>query len=103
MTEVLGFLLTVGAVELLQAHGIPVVGGLGLREAAIRLWLHAMDEVGEADRILDKEDRHVISDEVENSLIRVEFDRKSPYVACEVRRPARTRNRREPDKHRRFA
>ena len=40
----------------------------GLREAAVGLHLHRMDEVGELDRVLDEEHRDVVADEVPVAL-----------------------------------
>src|SRR6202050_4173028 len=43
-----------------------------------------MDEIGKLDRILDKEDRDVVADEIEIALVGVEFDRKAANIAREV-------------------
>ena len=40
-----------------------------LREAAVGLHLHGVDEVGELDRVLDEEHRDVVADEVPVALL----------------------------------
>ena len=60
-----------------------------------------MDEVGELDRVLDEEDRHVVADEIPVAFVGVELDREPAYVARGVGRPAGAGDRREPDEDRR--
>jgi hypothetical protein len=43
-----------------------------------------MDEIGKLDRILDEEDGNVVADEIEITLVGVEFDRKAANVAWQV-------------------
>ena len=59
---------------------------LRLREAAVGLLLHGVDEVGELDRVLDEEHRDVVADEVPVALLRVELHREAAHVAGEVER-----------------
>ena len=67
-----------------------------------RLRLHGVDEVGELDRVLDEEDRHVVADEVEVALVRVELHGEAAHVAREVGRAARAGDGREAHEDRRL-
>ena len=64
-------------------------------------YLDRVDEIGELDGVLDEKDGHVISDQVEISLFRVEFRGPSPDVADRVRRAAAPAHRGKAHKHRR--
>ena len=44
-----------------------------------------MDKVRELYRILNEEDRHVVPDQVEISLFRVEFHGKAPHISDRIR------------------
>ena len=61
-----------------------VVRRLRLREAAVRLFLHGVHEVGELDRILDEEDGDVVADDVPVALLGVQLDGEAAYVPGEV-------------------
>ena len=78
-----------------------VVRRLRLREAAVGLLLHGVDEVGELDRVLDEEDRDVVADEVPVALLRVELHGEAAHVAGQVERALVAGDGREPDEHRR--
>ena len=80
-----------------QAHEIPeiVVRRRRLREGAVGLWLHRMDEVGEFHRILDEEDGDIVADEIPIALFGVELDREAAHVAREIERAFRPRDGRE--------
>ena len=78
-----------------------VVRRLRLREPAIGLLLHGVDEVGELDRVLDEEDRDVVADEVPVALLRVELHGEAADVAGEVERALVAGDGREADEHRR--
>ena len=86
-----------------QADEIPeiVVRGLRLREAAIRLLLYRMDEVGKLDGILDEEHRDVVADDVPVAFLGVELDRKAAHVARQIGRTLAACNGRKPHKGRR--
>ena len=74
-----------------------VVRRLRLREAAVRLLLGGVDQVGELDRILDEEDRDVVADQVPVAFLGVELDREAAHVAREVRRALAAGDGREAD------
>ena len=88
-----------------ERHEVPerVVRRLRLRDLAIRVRLDGVDDVGELDPVLDEEDRHVVADQIEVALVRVELDREAAHVTNRVGRAARARDGREPDEHRRLA
>lgn len=48
-----------------------------------------MDEVGELDRILDEEHRHVVADQVEVAFVGIELHGEAAYVTHRIRGPAR--------------
>ena len=64
-------------------------------------YLDRVDEIGELDGVLDEKDGHIVSDQVEVALLRVEFRGPSPNVADRVRRAAASAHRGEAHKHRR--
>ena len=66
-----------------QGDEIPerVVGGRGLREAAVGLHFHRVDEVRELDGVLDEEDRDVVADEIPVAFIGVEFHGEAAHVS----------------------
>ncbi len=66
-----------------------------LREAAIRLHLHGMDQVGELHRVLDEEHRDVVADQVEVALVGIELHGEAAHVARRVDRAGAARHRRE--------
>jgi hypothetical protein len=82
-----------------KAHEVPegVVGGLRLRDLAIRMRFRRVDQVRELDSVLDEEHGHVVADEVERTLICIELDSESADVAGCVGRSARSDDRGEPD------
>ena len=63
------------------------MGRGGLRDFVVGLGLHGVDEVGEFDRVLDEEDRHVVADEIEVAFLRVELDGEAADVAGESLEP----------------
>ena len=69
-----------------QRHEVPerVVGGLRLRDLAIGLGLRRVDHVGELDAVLDEEHGHVVADEVEVALLRVELRGEAAHVTSGV-------------------
>jgi hypothetical protein len=80
-----------------QRHEIPerVVGGLRLRNLAVRMGLAGMNDVGEFDAVLNEEHRDVVANQVEVAFVGVELDSKAAGVAHRVGRPTRTQNGRE--------
>jgi hypothetical protein len=75
-----------------------VVRGLGLRKSAIRLWLSGVDDVGKLDRVLDEEDRDVVTDNVPIAFLCVKFDREAAHIAREIGRALGAGDGREADK-----
>src|ERR1700733_13835377 len=69
---------------------------LGLRKGTIRLFFYRVNEVGELDRVLNKEHRNIVSNDVPIALLRIKLDGKSADVACEVRRSLAAGYRRKP-------
>ena len=71
-----------------QRREIPerVVRRGGLREAAVRLHLHRMDQIGELDRVLDEEHRDVVADQIEVAFLGIELDGEAAHVARQVDR-----------------
>ena len=66
-----------------------------LREAAVGLHLHRVDQVGELDRILDEEHRQVVAYQVPVALLAVELDGKATHVARRVDRASAPGHRRD--------
>ena len=85
-----------------QRNEVPegVVRARRLREAAIGLHLHRMDEVGEFHRVLDGEHRQVVADQVEVAFLRVELDREAANVARRVHAAGTAGDRGEAAEHR---
>ena len=50
-------------------------------------WLNCVDQVGKLHCILDEEHRDVITNDVEVSILRVEFDSKPTHIAREIQGP----------------
>jgi hypothetical protein len=57
-----------------------------------------VDEVGELDRVLDKEDGNVIPDKIPHAPVGIKLYGESAHVARGVRRAAGPRDCRKPDK-----
>ena len=85
-----------------QADEVPegVVRRGRLRIAAVGLHLHAVDEIGELDRVLDEEHRDVVADEVPVAGVGVELDGKAAHVARRVDRAGAAGHGREAHEHR---
>ncbi len=85
-----------------QAHEIPegIVRTGGLRIAAVGLHLHAMDEIGELDRVLDEEHRDVVAHQIPIAFVGVELDGKAAHVARRIDAARAPGDGREPDEHR---
>lgn len=52
-----------------------------LRHFVVRLGFDRVDEVGELDRVLNEEYRHVVADEIEIAFFGVELDGEAAHVA----------------------
>ncbi len=72
--------------------------GLCLRKCAVGLFLDGVDDVGEFDGILNKEDRDIVSHDVPVALLSVEFNGKAANISRKVNGSLATRDCREPDK-----
>ena len=80
-----------------QRHEVPerVVGGLRLRDLPIGLWLGGVDDVGKLDAVLNEENRHVVSNQVERALVGVELHREPAGVADRIGGPSGAEHGRE--------
>src|SRR5688572_11114639 len=67
----------------------------------MRLRLDGVHQIRELHRILDEEDRHVVADQIPVTLIGIELDGESTYVAGRVLRSTLTGNGRKTDEYRR--
>ena len=69
-----------------QGDEVPeiVVGGLGLGETAVGLFLGSVDEVGELDRVLNEEYRNVVADDVPVAFLGIQLDGETPYVPGQI-------------------
>ena len=73
-----------------------------LREAAVGLHLHGVDQVGKLDRVLDEEHRDVVADQVPVAFLGVELHREAAHVARRVDRAGAAGHGREAHEHRRL-
>ena len=73
-----------------------------LREAAVRLRLGGVDQVGELDGVLDEEHRDVVADQVPVAFLGVHLDGEPADVAGQVGRPLAAGHGREADERRRL-
>ena len=71
-------------------------------KGAVRLLLHGMDHVGKLDRVLDKEDRDVVANDVPVALLRVELHGEAPDIPGEVEGTLAAGDSRESDESRRL-
>ena len=67
-------------------------------EVAIRFLFGGMDKIGKFDRILDKEHRNIVADDIPVALLRVELNREAADVARQIGRPFVSCDRRETHK-----
>src|ERR1035437_606319 len=63
-----------------------VVRARRLRKAAVGFHLDGMDEVGEFNGILDKENRDVVADQVPVALLGVKLNGKPAYITRRIHR-----------------
>ena len=73
---------------------------LSLRQFDIGLRFAGVNDVGKLDAVLDEEDGHVVSDQVEGSFVGVELDRETAGVADCVGGTTRSENGRESHENR---
>src|ERR1700680_4675598 len=87
-----------------ERYEIPkiVMGGLCLRESAVRFCFGGMNEIGEFDCVLDKKHGHVIAHDVPVPFLSVKLYREAAHVAGKIRRSFVARHRREPHESRGF-
>ena len=62
-----------------------IVSRLRLRKVAVGLLLGRMNQIGKFDRVLNKEDRNIIPDDVPVPLLRVELHREAAHIPREIR------------------
>ena len=60
------------------------MGGRRLRYFVKWFGLYCMDQVRKLDRVLNKKDRNVITNQIVVSFLRVEFHRETAYVARKI-------------------
>ena len=61
-----------------------VMRGCRLRNFVVRFRLNGVDEIGKLDRILNEEDRHVVTNQIVVPFLRIKLDGKAPHVAGEI-------------------
>src|SRR5690606_13195121 len=69
-----------------------IVCGRGLWHLVMGFGFNGMDKVREFNPILNEKDWHIISDKVENTILRIELGRKAANIAHGVRRSTKTDN-----------
>lgn len=79
-----------------------VVRRAASRDFVVRFRFYRVHEVGKLDRVLNKEDRHVVAHQVEVAFAGVELDRKTTHIAHGIARATWPLNRRETHENRRF-
>jgi hypothetical protein len=69
-----------------EADEVPeiIVGRLGLGKGAVRFFLHRVDQVRKLDRILNKENRDVVADDIPVAFLRVELHGEAPDISRQV-------------------
>lgn len=84
-----------------QGYEIPkrVVGRGCLRHFVVLFGFYCMNEVWKFHCVLDGEYRNIVSNQIENSFIGVEFHCKSPNISCKVGRSSGSRHGRETNKY----
>ncbi len=60
------------------------MGRGGLRYFVVWFGFHCMDQIRKLDRVLNKEHRHVVADEIVVSFLRVELHCEPTDVACKI-------------------
>ena len=70
-----------------------------LRKAAVGFHFYGMDQIGKFDRILDEEDRDIITDQVPVAFLCVKLDGKSAHVARGIHGARAACHRRNPRKN----
>ncbi|MNF77495.1 hypothetical protein D3C84_596430 [compost metagenome] len=87
-----------------QRNKVPerIVGRATGRDFVVRLGFYRVHEVGELDGVLDKEHRHVVSDQVEIAFVGEELHRETSYVPHGIARPTWTLHRGKTHEHRGF-
>jgi hypothetical protein len=81
----------------------PVIGRSYLRNLIVRLGLSSMDDIGELYRVLNEEDRDVVSNDIPVALVGVELDGETANVSHSVCRTTGSKYRRESEEDRRLA
>ena len=68
---------------------------LSLRDLIVRLRLGRMDDIRELHRILNEEDRNVVSNNVPVALIGIELDSEASHISNSIGRATATKDGRE--------
>ena len=77
-----------------------IVCRLRLRKVAVGLLLDRMNQIRKLDRVLDKEDRDIVTDDVPVTLPRVELDGETADIPRKIRRALVAGDRRKSDERR---
>lgn len=75
---------------------------LSLRHLVLRLGFNRMNDIRELDRVLNKEDRNVIPDNIPVSLRGIHLDGEPAHIAHRIRAALATLHSREPHEQRRL-
>ena len=59
-----------------------------LRNFVVRLRLHGMDQIREFDRVLDEENRNIVSDQIPIALLGIHLNCKPANIARRIGRTA---------------
>ena len=76
-----------------------VVRGARLGKTAVRFHFHGMHQVGKFDRVLNEENRNVVSHQVEVAFLGIEFNGKPAHISRHIARTRAARHRGKPRKH----
>ncbi len=71
----------------LQRDVVPegIMGALSLRDRPVRLRLHRVDEIGKLVRVLDKKDRRIVADQIEDTLFGIELCGEAANITHGIR------------------
>jgi methyl coenzyme M reductase subunit C-like uncharacterized protein (methanogenesis marker protein 7) len=81
----------------------PVIRRSYLRNLIVRLGFSSVDDIRELHRVLNEEDRDVVSNDIPVALVGVELDGETAHVSHSVCRTTRSKYRRESEEDRGLA
>ena len=61
-----------------------IMGRGRLRKATVRFWFNRMNKIRKFHRILNKENRHIITDDIPITLFGINFYRKTAYITRRI-------------------